>query len=109
MRYINMNWQLNRCLSEFSTVEIGGPIRYFAEIKTAEEMEEAFVFSFKQNLDFFILGKGSNCLFNDRGFDGVVLLNRIATCSWDHERVTVGAGYNFSLLGIQSAKRGFSG
>jgi UDP-N-acetylmuramate dehydrogenase len=104
-----LSWQNNRRLSEFSTFGIGGPIRYFAEIRTSEQMKEAFLFCRDRHIPFFILGKGSNCLFSDSEFQGAVLLNRIDFCRWDGDLVSAGAGYPFSLLGIQSAKRGLSG
>ncbi len=106
---MSLNWQRHRRLSEFSTFGIGGPIRYFAEIHTSEEMREAFAFSKDRAIPFFILGKGSNCLFDDSGFDGLVLLNRIDFCTWNDNEVTAGAGTSFSLLGVQSARKGLSG
>jgi len=98
-----------RFLHEFSTFGIGGPIQYFAEVHTIEEMREAFLFASQKRIPFFVLGKGSNCLFNDSGFSGVVLLNKIDFCSWNETSVQVGAGHSFSLLGSQSARRNFSG
>lgn len=97
--------QSNRNLSEFSTFGIGGPCRYFAQINTIEEMQEAYLL----NMPILIVGKGSNCLFADEGFDGLVLLNKIDFCEWRENEVYVGSGYSFSLLGAQTAKKGFSG
>lgn len=97
--------QKNRFLSEFSTFGIGGPIADFVEVSTIDEMEEAFRFKGPK----LVVGRGSNCLFDDRGFDGLVILNRIDFCHWHDSEVTVGSGYNFSLLGVQSARNGFSG
>ena len=97
--------QKNRFLSEFSTFGIGGPIRAFCEVSTIEEMEEAFRHPFPK----MIVGKGSNCLFDDRGFDGLVILNKIDFCNWSETEVTVGSGYSFSLLGVQTARKGLSG
>jgi len=97
--------QKNRFLSEFSTFGIGGPIRYFCEVSTIEEMEEAFGLEGPK----MIVGKGSNCLFDDRGFDGLVILNKIDFCEWSDSEVTVGSGYSFSLLGVQTARKGLSG
>lgn len=101
--------QSGRSLKEFSTFAIGGPIRLFAEISSIEEMEEAFQFIRSEKIPFFILGKGSNCLFDDRGFDGLALLNKIDFCEWKERGVFVGSGYSFSLLGVQSARKGLSG
>ncbi len=97
--------QKNRFLSEFSTFGIGGPIRAFVEVATSEEMEEAM----RVDLPKLVVGKGSNCLFDDQGFDGLVILNKIDFCHWSEHEVTVGSGYNFSLLGVQTARKGLSG
>lgn len=97
--------QKNRFLSEFSTFGIGGPIRDFVEATTVEEMEEAMSYRGAK----LIVGKGSNCLFDDRGFDGLVILNKIDFCHWKDCEVTVGSGYSFSLLGVQSARKQLSG
>lgn len=99
----------NKTLSEFSTLGVGGPISYFVEVKSFDEMREGLLFASKKSLPFFILGKGSNCLFSDKGFTGVVLLNKIDFCNWGESSVHVGAGYSFSLLGSQSARKGFCG
>jgi UDP-N-acetylmuramate dehydrogenase len=104
-----LNLQKNRSLSEFSTFGIGGPIDYFAAIETVAEMEEAFRFCREEKLPFLIVGKGSNCLFSDKGFSGVVLQNKISFCNWMDKTVEVGAGYPFSLLGSQSARKQLTG
>lgn len=107
---MSLNWQRHRRLSEFSTFGIGGPIFLFAVISTPEEMEEAFAFAKEKNLRFFILGKGSNCLFDDAGFDGIVLLNRIDYINWEGESsINAGAGASFSLLGFKAANKGLKG
>jgi len=72
-------------------------------------MGEAFAFAKEKGLPCFILGKGSNCLFDDAGFDGIVLLNRIDFLDWEGSRVTAGSGASFSLLGFKAASKGLSG
>lgn len=101
--------QRSRFLREFSTFGIGGAIHLFAEVRTIQEMEEAFGFASSEKIPLLLIGKGSNTLFDDRGFHGLALLNKIDFCTWQDEQVSVGAGYSFSLLGVQSARRGLSG
>lgn len=97
-------------LSTVSTFGIGGPARYFVEVKTIPELQEALLFCRTHCLPYFVLGKGSNCLFDDRGFDGVVIANRIDFFEQPEPGLFhVGAGYSFSLLGSQTARRGLSG
>ncbi len=101
--------QKNRSLSEFSTFGIGGPIRDFLEVKTVEEMKEAFAWAKANGSRILVIGKGSNCLFDDHGYDGLVILNKIDFCEIKALTVHVGSGYSFSLLGSQTARRGLSG
>lgn len=97
-------------LKDHSTFRIGGKARYFVPVKTTDEMKEALAFARQHSLKAFLLGKGSNCLFDDRGFNGLVILNRIDTLQEDdHGTFTVGSGFSFSRLGFMTAKLGWSG
>ncbi|MCL6755639.1 MAG: UDP-N-acetylmuramate dehydrogenase [Candidatus Rhabdochlamydia oedothoracis] len=102
-------FQSGKLLKDYTTIQIGGPADEFIAIDSIEGMQEVLHYCFTCNRDFFILGKGSNCLFHDDGFKGLVILNKVAFCSFEQEVVSVGAGYSFSYLGTQTAKRGLSG
>jgi UDP-N-acetylmuramate dehydrogenase len=102
--------QENRLLSEVCTLGIGGPALYFAEIHNINELQSAIRFSKQKGVPYIILGKGSNCLFDDRGFAGMVILNKIDFFKFISDNAFhVGAGYSFSLLGTQTARKGLSG
>src|ERR1700741_1309646 len=104
------NLQSNKPLKDVCTLGIGGPARYFIEAHTIEDIQQALQFCKVEGLDFFILGKGSNCLFDDRGFDGLVISNKIDFFANPSPGVFhVGAGYSFSLLGVQTARQHWSG
>jgi len=104
------SFEQNRCLNEVTTFGIGGPAHYFIEVRTVEGMSQVLKYCHTHTLPFFILGKGSNTLFDDRGFKGVVIANRIVFFEQPSEGLFhVGAGYSFSLLGSQTARQGWSG
>jgi len=102
-------FQHNRLLKDFSTFNIGGPARFFVQVTEVPVMRELLTYCHQETLPFIILGKGSNCLFHDLGFDGLVIHNKIAYLSIKEQEIDVGAGYSFSLLGVQTAKRGLAG
>lgn len=104
-----MELERNRLLSTLSTFGIGGPARYFAEARDLPRLQELIAYCFEEQIPYFILGKGSNCLFDDQGFDGLVILNKINHCQIEDMQATAGAGYSFSLLGIQTARKGLGG
>ena len=97
-------------LSEISTFGIGGAARYFIEVKDIPSLQEVLRFCFQEKLPYLTVGKGSNCLFSDSGFDGLVILNKIDFFKEiELLHLYVGAGFSFSLLGTQTAKKGLSG
>lgn len=103
-------FQCNKPLKEVCTFGIGGPALYYKEIHTIEEMQQAILICKEKTLPYIILGKGSNCLFDDRGFQGVVLANKIDFHKTPSAGVFhVGAGYSFSLLGAQTARQNWAG
>lgn len=101
--------QQGKLLSELSTFGIGGPARWFFEAKSVEDLQKALSEAYAQKIPYLIVGKGSNSLFDDGGFDGLVILNKISFCEQKEEVVHVGAGYSFALLGVQTARKGWSG
>ncbi len=106
---IDEHFLSGKLLSSLSTFAIGGPARYYFEARQISHAKEALEWARQKSIPVFVLGRGSNSLFDDRGFDGLVLHNRIDFCEFSESSVYVGAGYNFSLLGVQTARRGFSG
>ncbi|HRD55941.1 MAG TPA: UDP-N-acetylmuramate dehydrogenase [Parachlamydiaceae bacterium] len=97
-------------LSEISTFGIGGPAKYFIEADSKDLLSQAILESKKQNIPYLIVGKGSNTLFSSKGFNGLVIHNKIyflkqlSPLSFE-----AGAGYSFSLLGTKTAQAELSG
>lgn len=97
-------------LKEVCTLGIGGLAQFYVEARSIEELRQALQICKKRKLRYFILGKGSNSLFDDKGFHGVVIHNKIDFCDETLPgTIRVGAGYSFSLLGTQTARKGWSG
>jgi UDP-N-acetylmuramate dehydrogenase len=64
---------VNVPLSQFTTLGIGGPARFFGEARTETEIAELVDWAGRRKLPLFVLGGGSNLLVSDAGFDGLVL------------------------------------
>lgn len=103
-------WIEGKKLSELSTFGIGGPARFFVEIRTVEELQETIKLSRSKNIPYWVVGKGSNSLFHDQGFNGLVIANKIDFLNSPAPGTFhAGAGYSFSLLGAQTARQQWSG
>ncbi|NGX46004.1 MAG: UDP-N-acetylenolpyruvoylglucosamine reductase [Chlamydiae bacterium] len=104
-----MELEKNKSLSAYSTFGIGGPARYFIAVKTIDELKRAVLWAEQEGIPLMVIGRGSNSLFHDQGFDGLAIHNKLHFCEIEGSAVHVSSGYNFSLLGAQTAKRGLSG
>ncbi|MCM1507627.1 MAG: UDP-N-acetylmuramate dehydrogenase [Ruminococcus flavefaciens] len=61
-------------LSEYVTFRIGGKCRALISINSADSAVEILRYLRKESIKYFVLGRGSNIIVADEGFDGVVLL-----------------------------------
>lgn len=100
----------NEFLSKYSTIKIGGKARYIVFPKNISEVKYAISQAKENGLKYFLLGNGSNTLFDDEGFDGVVVClkncNRIQKkCDY----VLVDAGVNLFALNIFLANSNLGG
>jgi UDP-N-acetylmuramate dehydrogenase len=89
-------------LAPLTTLQVGGPARYFAEARSEEDVREAVRFAQSRNLTLFVLGGGSNLLVADRGWPGLVLKVAIpeiaAEISGTRVRIDSGAGVDWDEL-----------
>lgn len=104
-----MNFEKDVSLKQITTIKTGGLAKLFCEIHSIEELQEAVRYCHQNQIRFTVLGKGSNILFDDRGFNGLVLLNKIGFFYQEESIIHVGSGYSFALLGTQTARQGWKG
>jgi UDP-N-acetylmuramate dehydrogenase len=60
-------------LAPYTTLQVGGDARYFAEPENEDAVIEALRWAQRRALPVFVLGGGSNLLVSDAGFDGLVI------------------------------------
>ncbi len=70
----------NVSLKSYSTYKIGGVARFFAEPHTQDELIRILEFRHSEGLRVLILGRGSNLLISDEGFDGLAISLRQLEC-----------------------------
>ncbi len=101
-------------LRQLSNFKIGGHAHYFVEIKSTKELIGSLKLWKKISSDFsqnkqkiFVLGGGTNLLIDDKGFDGLVIQNRIGDIKILNKtnneelitkKILVGAGVEISEL-----------
>ena len=60
-------------LADFTTLKLGGVARYFVECRSSDDIRAAMNFARANALRLHVLGGGSNTIFLDEGFKGLVL------------------------------------
>lgn len=88
--------QENVRLAPLTTMQVGGPARYFVEASNGEEVQEAIAFARSKGAQLFVLGGGSNLVVSDKGWPGLVLKVAVLGINHRHGHGTayfdVGAG-----------------
>ena len=60
-------------MSEHTSFKVGGPAKYFIKTESTDDIKEALQFAKEHTLPTFILGKGTNLLVSDNGYNGVII------------------------------------
>ncbi|HSO74660.1 MAG TPA: UDP-N-acetylmuramate dehydrogenase [Blastocatellia bacterium] len=103
----------NMPLAPMTTLGIGGPARYFADVSRVDELVAGVAWARSQNLPLFVLGGGSNLVVADDGFPGLVLrvaLRGIRTrVEAERAVVTAAAGEDWDNLVALCVERNWAG
>jgi UDP-N-acetylmuramate dehydrogenase len=102
----------NISLAPYTSARIGGPADILITAESADELARIIKLLQKQEIDYLILGGGSNVLVSDKGVRDVVVLNRakgVRFHNGDQPSVTVESGVVFSNLANRCAAKGFAG
>ncbi len=98
-------------LSQHTTFRIGGPASYYLIPETTGEVREAMNFAKEKELPFYFIGKGSNILFRDGGYPGVVIEvgKSLGKIHIQGTKVTAQAGISMRAMAVQLADAGLTG
>jgi len=104
---IDTNVSLKKC----TTYRVGGNAKYIAYPKDVNSLVKLIKYLKNKNIKYKILGNGSNLLFSEKEYDGVL----IKLSEFDYlefigkTKLRVGAGYNLIRLSLVTAKKGLTG
>lgn len=101
----------NEPLAEHCTFKIGGPARVFVMPQEEEQLCKAILLCRDLRLPYYLLGNGSNILFADEGWSGVILDTSALKSSIQREGCTLraGAGTLLSSLCREALRAGLTG
>jgi len=96
-------------LAQLTTFKIGGPARYFVEVKTEDELREAIAWAREHGQEFLVWAGGSNVLVPDEGIDKLVISICTQDFHFEDNELSADAGCNLIALIRESALHGLGG
>ncbi len=100
-------------LDKYTTIGLGGRAKYFATCRSVADLRDGLTYARETGLPVQVLGGGSNILFADHGFEGLVLKIDLRGLHLDAPgdgiNVTVGAGEPWDPFVQTCITRGLAG
>lgn len=93
---------------------LGGPARYLVEVTDRNAVQTAVTWAQSQQLPIIMIGQGSNIVWGDKGFPGLVIVNKILGYEAYEEDasntyLTIGAGEPWDSVVERSVTAGLTG
>ena len=101
----------NYNLANLTTYKIGGPAKYFAKCNNEQKLLGLLSLFGELNINWFVIGNGSNILIADKGFPGAVIklgrdFKKVAFCV---NSVEVGSAVLLPVLSRHFLSKGWGG
>jgi len=97
-------------MSKYTTYRIGGEAALIVYPDNASKLIKLIEILRENNIKYKVIGNGSNVIFSDKEYDGVIIkLDSINQLTIDDTVINVGAGYNLMKLAYKLSKMGLSG
>lgn len=98
-------------LKNHTYFRIGGPADLFVEPEDVNELTTVFDLIKKHGINYYVIGNGTNMLFSDEGFRGIIIKigDKFNYIEKHENTVTVGAGTLLSVLSKYLARESLKG
>lgn len=97
-------------LSKYTTYKVGGKADFLITPKNVEELISVLKYVRSHQMKYKILGNGSNVIFNNAPYHGVIIkLDEFQNLEMIGREVIVGAGYSLMRLAMKVSLAGLTG
>ena len=96
-------------MSRFTTFRVGGQVQYFIKVKESDKLVDLLNFLTAEGIDYYLLGGGSNLLWTDEDFEGVVIKNETSKLEIRENMLEVESGVLLGQAVSAAAGAGLSG
>ncbi len=114
IEYITKNnigkYEENVSISKYTTYKVGGNAKLFVYPKNRDKLILLIKELREKKIKHMVLGNGSNTLFSDKEYDGVIIkLDSLDEITFKNNTVKAGAGVSLMKLSYQAVRRGLAG
>jgi UDP-N-acetylmuramate dehydrogenase len=96
-------------LSALSSFGIGGPADLFFEARSESELETSISLALAEKSPYYVIGGGFNLLFDDAGYRGLIIRNRLEGVVRDGHRLKALSGTGLSCVLREALEAGLTG
>ena len=97
-------------LSQYTTYKVGGIVKVMVYPESIDKLVCLIKLLKASHIKFMVLGFGSNVLFSDKIYDGVIIkLDALNQIEFKRDKVTAGAGASLMKVALMSVRKGLSG
>ena len=97
-------------LSKYTTYKVGGVATAIIYPTSVKKLVTLCKLIRKYNIKYMVLGNGSNTLFSDRRYDGVIIkLDALDSIEFKENKVIVSAGASLMKTAAMAARKGLTG
>ena len=105
----NFEFESQVSLKDFSTFHIGGSAKFLFIVKDTKTLIEVCCYATNHNIKYKIIGLGANLLFDDLGYNGLIIVNKTNEILFRKNSVFVSSGFNVTNLIMKCYARSLGG
>lgn len=97
-------------MAEYTTMRVGGMASLLSAVTSAEQLIKAVRMAQEHNVRFAVIGNGSNVVFSDDGFSGLVIVTTgMKSFSIENTVIKADCGVSVTRLATEAQRAGLSG
>lgn len=105
-----LEYRVDEPLCQHTTFCIGGPAALFFVPANTQQLAGAVLLAKQYKVPYFLLGNGSNVLFKDEGYPGIIIsLAKLGSIEVDGNSIVAGAGAALQNVCTTAQQQGLSG
>ena len=99
----------NEIMSKHTSFKVGGPVDLFITVETIEQLKDTIKILKHQNIEYKVIGNGSNLLVKDEGYRGAIIKPSFNSIEIKEDIVEVGAGVKNGMLAQKLLQKELTG